>query len=221
MKKSDIKITLEAEILKFIKRHNLNSNDVIKLAEKEIESLIDTIKEEDKELIDKGLSWNLFGDGYECTWELAKSSDSNTKYDFRIVNIKIVDMDRYKDIWGRRYGKVFKFAKGKELKDMFGKDVYPLVYRLKSETIIDGESIVTVWLNRQNDTISFPKAQLLDHFLEMNKYLIYCSEIEWKFVQIILQLLEDPKYREIVLKMTIEDWKKVIERLPKKKDKNG
>lgn len=98
MKKSDIKITIEAEILKFIKRHNLNSNDVIKLAEKEIESLIATIKEEDKELIDKGLSWNLsgdgytwnlFGDGYACTWKLTKSSDSNTKYDFRIVNIML------------------------------------------------------------------------------------------------------------------------------------
>lgn len=93
MKKSDIKITIEAEILKFIKRHNLNSNDVIKLAEKEIESLIDTMKEEDKELIDKGLgdgyAWNLFGDGYACTWKLTKSSDSNTKYDFRIVNIML------------------------------------------------------------------------------------------------------------------------------------
>jgi hypothetical protein len=85
MKKSDIKITIEEEILEFIKRHNLNSNDVIKLAEKEIESLIDPIKEEE----DKGLSWNLFGDGYACTWKLAKSSDSNTKYDFRIVNIML------------------------------------------------------------------------------------------------------------------------------------
>ena len=86
MKKSDIKITIEEEILKFIKRHNLNSNDVIKLAEKEIESLIDTdiIKEEDNPL-----SWNLFGDGYACTWKLAKSSDSKTKYDFRIVNIML------------------------------------------------------------------------------------------------------------------------------------